>query len=96
GRAWQRYYDTRNLALLLTRHRRLRGRGLLGAATAYLRHAYHRYCHERESGSLAAADAVLEGLIDAALRRTGPYRAGSRWAVPVLRGAFELARRAKG
>ncbi len=92
GKRWQRYYDTRNLALLLRRHRRASGRGLFSAYAAYLRYAYHRYCHEREAGQRDAADAVLEGLIDAAARRTGPYRARKRWGVPVLRGAFEVAR----
>lgn len=90
GKKWQRYYDTRNLALLLRRHRRA------SAPTAYrtyLRYAYHRYCHEREANAPDAADAVLEGLIDAALRRTGPYRTRTRCAVPVLRAAFELVRR---
>ncbi|MFM8271684.1 MAG: glycosyltransferase family 2 protein [Gemmata sp.] len=88
GKRWQRYYDTRNLLLLMRRHRHQRGRGVLSAYAAYLRYAYHRYCHEREDGQPAAADAVLEGLLDAAARRTGPYRARPRWGVPVLRGAF--------
>ncbi|MBM3979995.1 MAG: glycosyltransferase, partial [Planctomycetes bacterium] len=92
GRSWQRYYDTRNLALLLRRHRRA---GALSAYATYLRYAYHRYCHEREANQPAAADAVLEGLIDAAARRTGPYPKRRRWAVPLLRGLFELARRTK-
>jgi GT2 family glycosyltransferase len=95
GKKWQRYYDTRNLALLVRRHRRANGRGLLSAYAAYLRYAYHRYCHEREAAAPESADAVLEGLIDAAARRTGPYRARRRWAVPVLRGVFEVARRLK-
>ncbi|VTR99799.1 Glycosyl transferase family 2 OS=Roseiflexus castenholzii (strain DSM 13941 / HLO8) GN=Rcas_0459 PE=4 SV=1: Glycos_transf_2 [Gemmata massiliana] len=95
GKKWQRYYDTRNLSLLLRKHRVGSGRGLLSAYTTYLRYAYHRYCHEREAAQRDAADAVLEGLIDAAARRTGPYRARNRWGVPVLRGAFELGRRLK-
>ena len=93
GKKWQRYYDTRNLALLVRKHRRASGRGLLSAYTTYLRYAYHRYCHEREDSQPDAADAVLEGLIDAATRRTGPYRVRTRWGVPVLRGVFETARR---
>ena len=94
GARWQRYYDTRNLGLLLPRHAARRGgRGGARAYAAYLRYAYHRYCLEREAGHAGAADAVLEGLADAAGRRYGAYRAGPRWAVPVLRGAFEAARR---
>lgn len=97
GKGWQRYYDTRNLARLLRKHRAFSGRGVLSTYRAYLRYAYHRYCHEREDGQPAAADAVLEGLLDAALRRAGPYRSRERrWGVPVLRAAFEAARRARG
>jgi GT2 family glycosyltransferase len=94
GKRWQRYYDTRNLMMLVRKHRG--GRGVLAAYTTYLRYAYHRYCHEREAAQPDAADAVLEGLVDAALRRCGPYQVRTRWAVPALRSAFELARRLKG
>jgi hypothetical protein len=97
GKRWQRYYDARNLGLLLAKHP---GRGTgrrrgWRSYAAYLRYAYHRYCHEREGGGADAADAVLEGLADAAARRYGPYRPGPRWAVPVLRAAFEAARRVR-
>jgi GT2 family glycosyltransferase len=96
GKRWQRYYDTRNLGLLLSKHAaRSAGRGGLSSYVAYLRYAYHRYCHEREDGQTDAADAVLEGHIDAATRRFGPHVARRRWAVPVLRGVFEAARRLK-
>ena len=97
GKRWQRYYDARNLGLLLAKHPGRgpgRRRGLRSYA-AYLRYAYHRYCHEREGGSADSADAVLEGLIDTATRRYGAYRPGRRWAVPLLRVAFEAARRLK-
>ena len=95
GKRWQRYYDTRNLGLLLSKHaaRSSAGRGALASYAVYLRYAYHRYCHEREDGQPDAADAVLEGLIDAATRRFGPHVGRKRWAVPVLRGVFEVARR---
>ncbi len=97
GKRWQRYYDARNLGLLLAKHP---GRGTgrrrgWRSYAAYLRYAYHRYCHEREGGAADAADAVLEGLADSATRRYGPYRPGHRWAVPLLRAAFESARRLK-
>lgn len=96
GKRWQRYYDTRNLGLLLSKHTaRSAGRGGLSSYAAYLRYAYHRYCHEREDGQPDTADAVLEGLIDAATRRFGPHVPRRRWAVPVLRGVFEAARRLK-
>jgi GT2 family glycosyltransferase len=90
GKRWQRYYDTRNLGLLLARHHTSR-RGLSSYAR-YLRYAYHRYCHEREAGQRDAANAVLEGLIDAATRHYGAYATRARWGVPVLRCVFEAAR----
>jgi GT2 family glycosyltransferase len=97
GQRWQRYYDTRNLGLLLSKHplRTSAGRGGFGSYARYLRYAYHRYCHEREDGQSDAADAVLEGLIDIAARRLGPYQPRQRWAVPVLRCLFEAARSVK-
>jgi GT2 family glycosyltransferase len=97
GKRWQRYYDTRNLGLLLSRHPARSGgrRNELASYLAYLRYAYHRYCHEREDGHLDAADAVLEGLVDLATRQFGPHRPRTRWSVPVLRCAFELLRRLK-
>jgi GT2 family glycosyltransferase len=91
GKKWQRYYDTRNLGQLLSKH----GGGVRNYAK-FLRYAYHRYCHEREAGAVEAADAVLEGLTDLVTRRYGAYEARQRWAVPVLRVAFEAARRLKG
>jgi GT2 family glycosyltransferase len=97
GKRWQRYYDARNLGLLLSKHavRPRAGRGGLASYGVYLRYAYHRYCHEREDGQPDAADAVLEGLVDVATRRFGAYRPRRRWAVPVLRCVFEAARRLK-
>jgi GT2 family glycosyltransferase len=93
GRRWQRYYDTRNLGQLLARPTACRaGRA---SYAAYVRYAYHRYCHEREAGQTDSADAVLEGLVDLATRRFGAYRRRVRWSVPVLRGVFEAVRWAK-
>jgi GT2 family glycosyltransferase len=93
GKRWQRYYDTRNLSLLLARHRTARGE--LSSYSLYLKYAYYRWCHEREDGHADAADAVLEGLLDAAARRFGAYQARRRWGVPVLRCVFDAARRLK-
>ena len=96
GKRWQRYYDTRNLGLLLSKHtmRTRTGRSVLKTYAAYVRYAYHRYCHEQEDGQPDAADAVLEGLIDVATRRFGPHRP-RRWTLPLLRCVFEAARRLK-
>lgn len=95
GRRWQRYYDTRNLALLLFKHTARPGSERRGSSAYahYLRYAYHRYCHEREANQEESADAVLEGLIDAAARRFGPYHPRPRRALPFLRFLFEAARR---
>lgn len=97
GKRWQRYYDTRNLGLLLTKHagHETGDRRRASSYLHYLRYAYHRYCHEREACQPDAADAVLEGLTDAATRRFGPYTPRTRWSVPVVRAVFELARRLK-
>jgi len=97
GKRWQRYYDTRNLGLLLakhTAHANVNRRGI-SAYAHYLRYAYHRYCHEREDGQRDAADAVLEGLVDTATRRYGAYQKRPRLSVPILRSLFEAARRVK-
>ncbi|HEV3386285.1 MAG TPA: glycosyltransferase family 2 protein [Gemmata sp.] len=97
GKRWQRYYDTRNLGLLLSRHlgRPSGRRGGLKSYAVYLRYAFHRYCHEREEGHQDSADAVLEGLVDVATRKFGPHSPRKRWSVPVLRYLFEAVRRLK-
>jgi GT2 family glycosyltransferase len=94
GRRWQRYYDARNLYLLLSKHTAThrRGRGPLRSLWEYLKYTYYRYATEREAGHADAADAVVEGVHDALVRRFGPFRAGSRPAVPLLRGVFEAWR----
>jgi GT2 family glycosyltransferase len=91
GKRWQRYYDTRNLGLLLSKHRGPRGKW--NSYSRWLRYAYHRWCHEREDNHPDAADAVLEGLVDAFRRRFGAYESRRRWSVPVIRGVFATAHR---
>ena len=93
GKRWQRYYDTRNLGLLLSKHRG--PRGSMNSYSRWLKYAYHRWCHEREDGHADSADAVLEGMVDAFRRRFGAHRTRTRWGVPLLRGLFETARRLK-
>jgi GT2 family glycosyltransferase len=97
GNRWQRYYDARNLYLLLSKHTAThrRGRGQLRSLWEYLKYAYYRYAIEREEGHTDSADAVVEGVHDALTRRFGPFRAGSRPAMPLLRGVFEVWRAAR-
>jgi GT2 family glycosyltransferase len=93
GKRLQRYYDTRNLYLLLGKHAAAhRGRGAARSRWEYLKYSYYRYALEREAGRADAADAVLEGLCDALARRYGAYARRPRPAVGLLRGAFEAWR----
>jgi GT2 family glycosyltransferase len=91
GRRLQRYYDTRNLSLLLHKHAVSdhRRRGSARSMLEYVRYAYYRYVLEREAGQDDAAAAVLEGLCDAAFRRFGPFVARPRPFVHVLGKAFD-------
>jgi GT2 family glycosyltransferase len=94
GKRLQRYYDTRNLYLLLGKHTATHrpGRGPFRSLFEYLKYSYYRYVLEREGDQADAADAVLEGLCDALARRYGPFAPRPRPAVPWLRWAFETWR----
>jgi GT2 family glycosyltransferase len=90
----QRYYDARNLLLLLSKHGYLPGKrsGRLRSLWRYFKYAYARYEAERDAGSDDAAQAVLEGVCDALARRYGQHRTGPRLGLGVLRAIFELRR----
>jgi len=92
GKRWQRYYDARNLALLLRKHQASHrpGRGAWRSRLEYLKYVYYRYALEREEGQADAADAVLEGVCDTLVRRYGAYAAGPRPALPFVRGLFDF------
>jgi GT2 family glycosyltransferase len=94
GSRWQRYYDARNLYLLLSKHTAThrRCRSPLRSLWEYLKYTYYRYAIEREAGHADSADAVVEGVHDALVRRFGPFRPGSRPGMPLLRSVFELWR----
>ncbi len=97
GKRLQRYFDTRNLARLLRRHRgRPTARGPWASRRHYLRYAYDRYSIEREGGFRDSADAILEGLYDALTGRWGPYSARRRPGLALLRLAFGSAWRVAG
>ena len=95
GNGLQRYYDSRNLFLLLKDHRATcrGGRGRLGSWGGYFRYIYHRYCLERELGEPKAAEAVARGLCDALAGRYGALRTVNRPMLPWLLGLLELGRR---
>jgi GT2 family glycosyltransferase len=94
GQRLQRYYDARNLYLLLRKHlvHHRGGRGFWASRWEYLKYVYYRFAIERENGQDNSADAVLEGLWDALAGRFGPFAPGWRPGVPVLRFLFEWRR----
>jgi GT2 family glycosyltransferase len=90
GKRLQRYYDTRNLYLLLRKHAAIYPgrRGSARSFLEYLKYSYYRYALEREAGQDDAASAVLEGLCDGVARRFGPFVPRSHPLLPLLRGVF--------
>jgi GT2 family glycosyltransferase len=98
GQGIQRYYDARNLYLLLKKHRATcrGGRGRLKSWGGYVRYVYHRYCIERELGESKAAEAVARGLLDALSGRFGALEPARRsfW-LPWVMGTLELGRRVR-
>jgi GT2 family glycosyltransferase len=73
GKPLQRYYATRNLGLLLSKHKT--GGQRSGPARTWFRFllfCHHISSHERELGNVAGAKAVAEGLADFIVKRFGP------------------------
>jgi GT2 family glycosyltransferase len=91
GKRVQRYYDARNLYLLLDKHvdEQPAGRSRIASMTAYLRYVYHRWSIEHENGNADAANAVVEGLYDALSARFGPLQSNGRWGLGLVRGLFQ-------
>jgi GT2 family glycosyltransferase len=94
GQKLQRYYDARNLVPLLRAHGG-RGRTRLAGWKAYAKYVYYRYALEREAKT-PAAEAVLEGVYDGLVGRTGPKTDRPRWGLWWLRAAAGLVWRVKG
>lgn len=98
GKPLQRYFDARNLFLLMRKHvgsyRRPPTR--LRSWRKYLKHVYYFYCLSRDRGNDAAATAVLDGLHDALCGHFGPLKVRSRPLVPLMRWTFERWRGRKG
>jgi hypothetical protein len=98
GKGLQRYYDARNLFLLLRKHRA----GRRGSRTAfaswflYLKYVYYRFSIEREQGEEKAADAVLSGLCDALAGRFGPQGPPPTIALAWARWIFRIGHALSG
>lgn len=94
GSRLQRYYDARNLVLLLRKHPEARrARGTAATMRAYVRYVYFRYVIEIEQGRPDGAAAVLEGLYDALTGGTGVFTRRTRRVMAMLQLLFEGARR---
>jgi len=87
----QRYYDARNLYLLIRKHSATarNGRGPWRSRLEYLKSVYYRYCIEREQGRDASAQAVVEGIWDAFAGRYGAYARRNRPGLAVIKRIFE-------
>ncbi len=98
GMSLQRYYDARNLHLLLRKHQASHrgGRGALVSWLEYLKYVYYRFTIEREQGQEKAADAVLSGLCDALAGRFGPQGPPPRFALAGLRQLFRIGHTLRG
>jgi GT2 family glycosyltransferase len=90
----QRYYDARNLYLLLRKHSAAsqNGRGPWRSRLDYLKSVYYRYCIEREQGQDSSAQSVLEGIWDAAAGHYGPYIQRNRPGIAFIKSIFEWRR----
>lgn len=95
GKRLQRYYDARNLYLLLIKHARTHGvgRGMLTSLNQYAKYAYYRYVVEQENDCPESANAVLEGVWDALAGRFGPLSPRHRSGVPMLCQCLEVFRK---
>jgi GT2 family glycosyltransferase len=93
GNGLQRYFDARNLWLLLAHDTEGAKWGRAGRAPLkYFRYVYHRYCVEHEDGQKVAVRALLDGVHDALFGRFGVRRQSRRPLVFVMRVACELLR----
>jgi len=98
GSRIQRYYDARNLRLLLSKHngRHAEGRTRLASSKMYWKYVYYRYCVEKDNRSPDSARAVLEGVCDGLAGHYGPLQPRRRLSLPLLRGVFNTVRTLRG
>ncbi len=93
GNGLQRYYDARNLVLLLKKHRGSHGRGALATWLAYLRYGYFLYCIEKDQGTDVSATSVLDGIYDGLSSTFGPRTPRRRRFLSLLRLVLEAKQR---
>lgn len=95
GQRTQRYYDSRNLRLLLKKHvgKHREGRGAWASYRTYFNYLYYRHCIEVENGCTEAAEAILDGIMDGIYGRYGQYQQ-QRWRPGkfLIRGVFACRR----
>jgi len=88
----QRYYDARNLYLLLRKHPPTSySRSSVQSWLTYVQHLYYCYCLEREQHSEQGARAVVQGFCDALCGRFGPHVPHTSFIYRLMHGVFELA-----
>lgn len=94
GLPTQRYYDARNLYLLLTKHAGAdsRQKSFSRSRLAYFKYVFYRYAIERENGQHEAAEAVIQGVCDAMARRYGQYLPQRHLVGVAIKILFEAVR----
>jgi len=94
----QRYYDVRNLLLLLRKHagRRPGRRGCARSWKEYFLHAYYYHSDAIERGDPQAARAIAEGVADGLTGRWGPYGQRRRPLATAINWCFDWLRRVRG
>jgi GT2 family glycosyltransferase len=93
GKPIQRYYSTRNLLLLISKHPHREGRrGWFSSRILWLKMAYYLYCTEQERSNHAGAQAVCMGLADGLTGRYGRSGLESSWLSGIFSELFEVLR----
>jgi GT2 family glycosyltransferase len=95
GKQYLRYYDARNLLLLLRKHAAVHGAGnRVRMWLKYLRYLHRMYASDRHLGRRDAARAVVEGFVDGLTGRFGVRPPRPRVFLPVVEMCVDLWTRA--
>lgn len=93
----QRYYDCRNLFLLLRKHPPgQHNRPKYQSWIEYMKYIYYSYCLEKEQDSPEGTHAVVQGLCDAILSYFGPHVLRNSLGCQLTQMALETAWRWRG